>query len=109
MFDRELLKGSTSLLILQLLQDHPMYGYELAKVMEKRSDHTLQVREGTLYPALHKLEHQGYIESYWEKQEKGKARKYYRLTAEGVKMLEVKTKEWTLFSKMMDRMLGKQS
>ncbi|MBM7713916.1 PadR family transcriptional regulator [Siminovitchia sp. FSL H7-0308] len=108
MFDRELLKGSTSLLILQLLGDRPMYGYEIAKVMEQRSDHTLRVREGTLYPALHKLEQQGYIDSYWEQQKKGKPRKYYRLTTEGVKMLEAKTKEWTLFSNMMDRMLGKE-
>lgn len=108
MFDRELLKGSTSLLILQLLQDRPMYGYEIARVMEERSDNTLHIREGTLYPALHKLEQQGFIDSYWEQQDKGKSRKYYTLTRDGVKMLEAKTKEWTLFSNMMDRMLGKE-
>lgn len=56
MFDRELVKGSTSLLVLQLLNERDMYGYELVKEMDYRSDHNLQMKEGTLYPALHKLE-----------------------------------------------------
>ncbi len=97
------------MLLLQLLEERPMYGYELVKVMEERSDKTLQVKEGTLYPALHKLEQQGYIEAYWKPQEKGPDRKYYKITSEGVKMLQHKTKEWNLFVKMMDQMLGKQS
>lgn len=71
MLNRELIKGSTVILVLTLLSERPMYGYELVKEMGSRSDHELQMKEGTLYPSLHKLERQGYISSYWEKQEKG--------------------------------------
>lgn len=107
MFNRELLKGSTALILLQLLNERAMYGYELVKEMEKRSEYTLQVKEGTLYPALHKLEKQGYIEAFWEKTEKGPARKYYKLTKAGEKLLKEKTSEWALFSSMVNRVLGK--
>ena len=107
MYNRELLKGSTSLIILQLLQDRDMYGYQLVKEMEQRSDHTLQVKEGTLYPALHKLEEKGCITSYWEKQEKGPSRKYYQLTEAGITMLRDKTKEWNIFVKMINNLLEK--
>jgi len=107
MFDRELLKGSTSLLVLQLLQERPMYGYEIVQVLGDRSAHALNVKEGTLYPALHKLEIQGYVESFWQQQDKGKPRKYYKLTAEGESKLGEKTKEWTQFSNLINSMLGK--
>lgn len=107
MFNRELLKGSTALILLQLLNERAMYGYELVKEMEKRSEYTLRVKEGTLYPALHKLEKQGYIEAFWEKPEKGPARKYYKLTKAGEKLLKEKTSEWALFSSMVNRVLGK--
>ena len=106
MFNRELVKGSTSLLILQLLQERDMYGYELVKEMDQRSNHELQMKEGTLYPALHKLEKQGYIECYWVEQEKGPARKYYRITAAGKEMLEVKTSEWNRYVQMMNKLIG---
>ncbi|ASS73031.1 MULTISPECIES: PadR family transcriptional regulator [Bacillus] len=105
MFNRELVKGSTVILLLTLLNERPMYGYELVKEMEQRSGNELQMKEGTLYPSLHKLERQGYISSYWEKQSKGPDRKYYRITDEGQAVLLERTKEWSLFSTMMDRML----
>ena len=68
MFDRELVKGSTSLLLLQLLGERDMYGYELVKELEKRSANEFSIKEGTLYPALHKLEKQEYVEYYWQEQ-----------------------------------------
>lgn len=105
MFNRELLKGSTSLIVLQMLQERDMYGYELVKELDKRSDHHLQVKEGTLYPALHKLENQEYIECYWQEQEKGPARKYYRITDAGKEMLEEKTQEWNQFVKVMNKVM----
>ena len=71
MFDRELVKGSTSLLLLQLLGERDMYGYELVKELEKRSGNEFSIKEGTLYPALHKLEKQEYVEYYWQEQEEG--------------------------------------
>ncbi|UTL72480.1 PadR family transcriptional regulator [Bacillus halotolerans] len=105
MLNREPIKGSTVILVLTLLNERPMYGYEPVKEMGSRSDHELQMKEGTLYPSLHKLERQGYISSYWEKQEKGPDRKYYRITEDGREILAERTKEWSVFSAMMDRML----
>ncbi|UFT99796.1 PadR family transcriptional regulator [Radiobacillus kanasensis] len=105
MFNRELVKGSTSLLVLQLLNERDMYGYELVKEMDKRSEHHLQIKEGTLYPALHKLEKQAYIECYWQNQEKGPARKYYRITQAGIDMLEEKTSEWHRYVQVMNRLI----
>ncbi|WP_456279328.1 PadR family transcriptional regulator [Bacillus sp. AK128] len=107
MFDRELVKGSTSLILLQLLEQQDMYGYQLVKEMEEKSGHALQVKEGTLYPALHKLEQKGYVEAYWQEQEKGPARKYYKITNEGQKILEHKTKEWNHFVNMIQGFIGR--
>jgi PadR family transcriptional regulator PadR len=107
MFDRELVKGSTSLILLQLLEEKDMYGYQLVKEMEEKSGHSLQVKEGTLYPALHKLEQRGYVEAYWQEQEKGPARKYYRITEEGIKILKHKTKEWNTFVNMIQGFIGR--
>jgi|SRR5579875_2353909 len=106
MFNRELVKGSTSLILLQLLNERDMYGYELVKELEARSDNGLSVKEGTLYPALHKLEKQEYIECYWREQEKGPARKYYRITMAGKEMLTEKTREWQNFVKVMNKVIG---
>lgn len=107
MFNRELVKGSTSLLLLQLLNERPMYGYELVQEMEKRSDHAFSMKEGTMYPCLHNLEKKNYVASYWQVQPKGPKRKYYRMTDEGKDVLEQKTKEWSDFVSVMDRILGR--
>ncbi|MDQ0199758.1 PadR family transcriptional regulator [Neobacillus ginsengisoli] len=107
MFNRELVKGSTSLILLQLLTEKDMYGYELVKELEKRSDNGLSVKEGTLYPALHKLEKQEYIECYWQEQEKGPARKYYRITHAGKELLDEKVSEWQDFVQVMNKVIGR--
>ncbi|SET01585.1 transcriptional regulator [Oceanobacillus limi] len=107
MFNRELVKGSTSLLVLQLLNERDMYGYELVKEMDQRSEHHLQMKEGTLYPALHKLEKQEYIECYWKNQEKGPARKYYRITPQGQEILQEKTSEWHRYVQVMNNLIGR--
>ncbi len=109
MFNRELVKGSTSLLLLQLLEERDMYGYELVKELEKRSGNEFSVKEGTLYPALHKLEKQEYIECYWQEQEKGPARKYYRITVAGKEMLLEKTNEWNNFVSVMNKLMGRKN
>lgn len=108
MFNRELVKGSTSLLLLQLLDERDMYGYELVKELEKRSENGFSVKEGTLYPALHKLEKQEYIECYWQEQEKGPARKYYQITEAGREMLAEKTQEWNDFVSVINTVLGRK-
>lgn len=107
MFNRELVKGSTSLILLQLLNERDMYGYELVKELEQRSDNGMSVKEGTLYPALHKLEKQEYIECYWLPQSKGPARKYYRITEPGKEMLAEKTQEWQDFVQVMNKVIGR--
>ena len=84
-----------------------MYGYELVKEMEKRSDYTMQIKEGTLYPALHKLEKQKYMESFWKESEKGPARKYYRITEAGFQILEQKITEWKNFVQTIDKVIGR--
>ncbi|MBS4172814.1 helix-turn-helix transcriptional regulator [Bacillus sp. FJAT-49736] len=106
MFNRELVKGSTSLLLLHLLDEQDMYGYQLAKEMERRSDDAFHVKEGTLYPALKKLEEKGYIDAYWLEQEKGPSRKYYRITKAGKDALYQKAKEWNQFVGVMTKVLG---
>jgi len=109
MFNRELVKGSTSLLLLQLLNERDMYGYELVKELERRSSNEFSLKEGTLYPALHKLEKQEYIECYWQAQEKGPARKYYRITDAGREILLERTREWNDFVSIMNKMMGRKN
>lgn len=105
MFRRELIKGSTSLLVLQLLMERDMYGYELAKEINVRSDQHLKMKEGSLYPALHKLEGQGYVAHYWEKQTKGPDRKYYRITKQGEEILAERTSEWHEYIQVMNQII----
>jgi len=106
MFNRELVKGSTSILILQLLNERDMYGYELVREIEHRSDNNLLMKEGTLYPALHKLEKQEYIECYWQDQKKGPARKYYKITEPGRLILTERTSEWHRYVQVMNDLIG---
>ncbi len=106
MFNRDLVKGSISLALLQLLSEQDLYGYALSKEMEKRSDSHLLLKEGTLYPALQKLEQQGLISSYWSAESKGPDRKYYTITADGREMLKDKSREWNRFVAVMSKVLG---
>ena len=84
-YEREFLKGSTDCLILSVVNDHPTYGYELIKELESRSDGYFHFREGTLYPALHRMEHDGLLEGKWEKLPGGQERRYYYIMNELLK------------------------
>lgn len=92
--DKELVKGTTYLLILQLLTENDKYGYQIIKEIEKRSESLFKLKEGTLYPTLHYLENEQIIESYWEQTQSTRKRKYYRITKKGQKVFEDKKKEW---------------
>jgi PadR family transcriptional regulator PadR len=81
--DRELLKGSISLLLLSLLSRGEMYGFEILQEVSRRSANTFEFKEGTLYPALHQLEKRGLVEAEWRTGENGRERKYYSLTSKG--------------------------
>jgi PadR family transcriptional regulator, regulatory protein PadR len=98
MFDPELLKGSISLLILRLLSDRDMYGYEIVREASRRSKDVFELKEGTLYPALHLLQKRGYLRAEWRTGENGRERKYYSLTAKGQKLARDRQREWKLFT-----------
>jgi len=102
---RELLKGSTDSLLLSLLGEAPMYGYQIIKELERRSLGYFRFREGTLYPALHRLERQGLIQGRWEPSPSGQVRRYYHLTAKGRQVLEARREEWRGFARAVNLVL----
>lgn len=91
--DKSLISGSTSMLILRLLEDKDMYGYEMIENLEKKSNNVFTLKAGTLYPLLHSLEEKDYLTSY-EDEVNGKVRKYYSITKDGRKYLKSKKEEW---------------
>ena len=91
---RELRKGTASLLLLDLLATRPMYGFELAEALRERTNGVLTFKEGTLYPALHRLEAEGLVKPYWQDSPRGPRRRYYRLTARGRKALAERREHW---------------
>jgi PadR family transcriptional regulator PadR len=104
--DRELLKGSTPLLLLSLLCEGPMYGYQIIETVRQRTGGTYTLKEGALYPALHKLEATEFITSYWETQENGRERRYYSIQPAGQAFLSAKKKEWNQFVDMVQAFVG---
>ena len=94
----QLLKGNTDILILSLLAIEPMYGYRMIKELDRRSDGFLRLGEGTLYPALHRLERSGTIESHWQRTPNGQERRYYSLTQNGERRLQEQTTAWARFA-----------
>ena len=92
--DRQFLKGSISLLLLHLLSRGEMYGYEILEEASRRSVNAFNLKEGTLYPALHQLEKRGLIRSEWRTADNGRERKYYALTAKGKKTAREYEQQW---------------
>lgn len=103
--NKELLKGSTSILILSLLDRQSMYGYQMIKEIENKSSGVFKFKEGTLYPILHSLESEGFIESYWDESEGKRKRKYYQITKKGKGHVKEKQQEWTTFRSAVDKVL----
>lgn len=103
--DKSLISGSTSMLILKLLEEKDMYGYEMIETLRDKSRNVFELKAGTLYPLLHGMEPKGYVESY-EQDVLGKTRKYYRLTKEGKRYLKTKKEEWEEYSKAVAGVLG---
>lgn len=103
--NKELLKGSTSMLILTLLKKKPMYGYEIIKDMELKSNGIFNFKEGTLYPILHNLEGGDLVRSFWSEGENLRKRKYYELTKKGNDALKEKQEEWELFSSTVNKVI----
>src|SRR5271154_361632 len=101
----ELLQGTLDLLILRTLVPGPSHGHAIAKNIQRTSEELLQVETGSLYPALHRLEAQGWIAASWELSDKGKRAKYYRLTASGKKQLVTERSKWQAFARAMGLIL----
>ena len=104
--DKSLLTGSTTVLILKLLEEKDMYGYEMISNLAKKSNHTFDLKAGTLYPLLHNLEKNGIVESYEESTASERTRKYYHLTEKGKDVLKIKEKEWHEYSTAVNRVLN---
>lgn len=104
--NKELLKGSTSIMILSMLERKDMYGYQIMQELKMLSDNTFELKEGTLYPLLHSLANNGAIECYWFDTEDGRRRKYYKITEAGKSMLAEKKKEWKLYVNAVNGVIG---
>ena len=107
--DRELLKGSAPLLLLSMLREGPLYGYQIIQAMRERTQGLHALKFGSLYPALHKLEAAGFIQSYWQTRPGGRDRRYYALLPAGEVFLETKKAEWVRFVAMVDGFLGSRN
>lgn len=103
--DRTLVSGSMAMMILRLLSEKDMYGYEMIDTLRQRSQNVFELKAGTLYPLLHNLEDKHFLVSY-EQEVLGKVRKYYRITKEGVKHLEEKRLEWQEYSRAVTNVLA---
>lgn len=102
--DKSLISGSTTMLILQLLEEKDMYGYEMIETLQKKSQNVFQLKAGTLYPLLHTLEGKGYLTSY-EDSTGQKVRKYYSITKSGKNFLSQKKEEWKEYSAAVENIL----
>ena len=101
-----LLHGTLDALILKTLTGGPRHGYSIAKFIEDASDETVVVEEGSLYPALYRLEHQGLISSEWGESDNKRKAKYYSLTAAGRKRFQEETRNWTQMADIITTVLG---
>ena len=101
----DLLPGTLDLLILRTLQTEPLHGWAISERIEQISQDILQVNQGSLYPALHRLEHQGWIDAEWRVSDLGRRAKYYRLTASGRRQLAVEADEWERMATAIARVM----
>jgi transcriptional regulator len=103
MLDRELKRGSAELLILSLVEVRPRHGYEMSKLIESRSDGAVRFNVASLYPLLYRLEKRGWIEGRWVDKAEQRRRRYYRLTAQGKKVLRAQRNAWQTFVAAINR------
>ncbi|ALC90620.1 PadR family transcriptional regulator [Bacillus sp. FJAT-18017] len=102
---KEWLKGYIDVIILSLLVDEDLYGYEMSKKMKKVSGNSFVLKEGTLYPALKRLETKLLIEGYWTDSEGAARRKYYRITSTGIEEFKSSQNEWLVLKNILQSFL----
>jgi len=103
--DSRLLSGTVDMLILEVISHSPTYGYEIVQMVAERSRGYFELKEGSLYPALHRMERQKLLASSWREAD-GRRRKYYRLTPSGHQALEAKKQAWSAFATGVRGVLG---
>lgn len=101
----ELMRGTLDLMILRTLLPGESHGHAIAKHIQRTTDDLLQVETGSLYPALYRLEAEGYVAATWDKSDKGKRARYYRITAKGRKQLAAEQSKWDSFVRAMANLL----
>lgn len=101
----ELMRGTLDLMILRTLLPGPAHGHAIAKHIQRTTDDLLQVETGSLYPALYRLEAQGWVAATWEKSDKGKRARFYRITPKGRKQLASEQSKWDSFVRAMATLL----
>ena len=104
--DRKLMASSTDMMLLKLLDQEDMYGYQMSEELRKRSNDVFDMKAGTLYPLLHQLEQKGYLTAYDRPAGEARVRKYYSLTDSGRKFLQEREAEWKLFSGAVKNVMG---
>src|SRR5262245_94481 len=102
----ELLHGTLELLLLRLLEDAPLNGYAIGRRIEELTHDALSVDEGSLYPALYRLERRGFVSSSWGTTENNRRAKFYRITRSGRRRLDSQRAEWTGFQSAVQKILG---
>ncbi len=107
--NKEMIKGYIESIILSLLEDEDLYGYDIAKKIRNTSQETFEIKEGTMYVVLKRLENNGLVESCWDDSISGGGRrKYHHITDKGKKYLENSQKEWQFFKSIIDKFLGEE-
>lgn len=99
-------KGSTEILILKLLVDEAMYGYQIVQELKARSHGYFDMKEGLLYPTLHRMQKEGLVSSEWQVSDTGRRRKYYKITTDGLNLLQEGSAEWETFMQQMQALLN---
>jgi PadR family transcriptional regulator PadR len=106
--DAEMLKGTLDMMILRTLIAGDAHGHTIAKIIERTSEDVLEVEQGSLYPALHRLEDRGWVSSYWGASENNRKAKFYRLTATGRKHLVRETTRWRQMARAIALVMGEE-
>ncbi|MEO8662414.1 MAG: PadR family transcriptional regulator [Bryobacteraceae bacterium] len=101
----DLLQGTLDLLVLRTLRLGAMHGWAISERIQQISEGVLEVNQGSLYPALHRLEHQGWVEAEWGISELGRRARFYTLTAAGRKQVELESKNWTRLTAAINRVV----
>lgn len=106
--DRELKRGTLEMLILRLLHEKDLYGYEIVTTLTERTGGGITMKEGTLYPVLYRMDDAGFVEPYWETQDRAVPRKYYRITESGKTHLQGLEQQWWNFARAVSNIIPKE-